>query len=73
MDIKLIDRLAIIGVAAIGIGKIMLSTTEDVLEIQKNVMMDTNDIVEVEREIERKKKEHERELYFKGYTIKLKD
>lgn len=68
MDIKLINRLAMIGIAAVGIGDILFSTDKDVLDIQKNVFLDMNDVIEVERQAEERKRRHEQELYYKGYT-----
>lgn len=72
MEIKLINRLAMIGIAAVGIGDILLSTDRDILDIQKKVFLDMNDVIEVERQVEERKRRHEQELYYKGYTLKLK-
>lgn len=72
MDIRLINRLAMIGIAAIGIGDILFSMDRDILDIQKNVFLDMNDVIEVERQAEERKRRHEQELCYKGYTLKLK-
>ena len=73
MNSKVANYLAMIGVAFVGIGNMVYSTKDDVFEIQRNVIMDMNDIMDVEREIERRRELNEKELQYKGYTFILKD
>lgn len=70
---KVIDYLIMLGVAAVGIGNIMFSTDGNALETQKQVIMDMNDVMDIEREVEKRKREHEKELYYKGYKIVIKE
>lgn len=73
MDPKLINRLAMLGIAFIGINGILFSPDRNPLEIQEKVFMDMYDIAELEREIEERKRKNETELYFKGYRFVLKE
>lgn len=72
MDFKLINRLAMLGVAFVGINGMLLSPDRNPLEIQEQVFLDMNDIAELEREVEDRKRRNETELYFKGYKIVLR-
>lgn len=72
MELKLADRLIMLGVAAVGINTLVLHPELDALDIQKQVFLSMNDVVELEKEIEDRRKKHENELLFKGYKIILK-
>lgn len=72
MDLKLVNRLAMIGIEFIGIGGMLLSPITDQLEIQKKVIMDMGDIIEVEKEVEERKRKNEREFYYNNYKIVIK-
>lgn len=73
MELKLVNRLAMLGVAFIGIGNMLYSTDQEAYKIQEQVIMDMSDIIELESEIDDRKKRNEKELYFKNYKIVLKD
>ena len=75
MDIKTFNRLAIIGVAAIGIGNAIyhMDKPGDALEIQKQAIMDIQDITKLEDEIQERRRKGNRELYFKNYKIIIRD
>lgn len=72
MEFRLINRLAMLGIAFIGINDMLLSPDKNLFEIQEKVFMDMNDVAELEREVEERKRRNETELYFKGYKIVLK-
>lgn len=73
MDIKLVNRLVMLGVALVGINEMVISPEKDPYKIQEQVIIDMNDIIELEREIEERKRKGQRELYFQGYKFILKD
>ena len=72
MKLELVNRLAMLGIALIGIGNMLYNPEKDIYEIQKQVIMDMGDISDLEREIKERKRKNEQELYFKGYKIVLK-
>lgn len=73
MDSKVINYLAMIGIAAVGIGKMIYNVDEDVYNIQREVLLDMNDIMEIERRMDDRRRKHERELQYKGYTFFIKE
>ena len=73
MNSKVINYLAMIGVAAIGIGNMKYDINGDYYKIQRDVILDMNDIMEVERRIDERKQNHEKELQYKGYTFVIKE
>lgn len=73
MELKLVNRLAMIGIAFIGIGKMLYSPTTNPYEIQEQVIMDMSDICELEKQVEEHKRRNELELYYKGYKIIIKN
>lgn len=72
MDLKLVNRLAMVGISFIGIGSMLFSTVTDQFEIQKQVIMDINDILAIEEEVEKRKRRNELEFYYKNYKIVIK-
>ena len=72
MDITLVNRLAMLGVALIGIGNTLYDPKQNPYEVQHQVAMDMNDIMELAQKIEEHKRRNELELYYKGYKIVIK-
>ncbi len=72
MELKLVNRLAMIGVEFVGIGSMLLNPATNPVEVQKQVVMDLDDIMNVEREVERRKRNHELEFYYGNYKIVIK-
>ena len=72
MDLKLVNRLAAIGITFVSVGHLMLSTDKDAFEISQNMFLNTSDITDLEKEVEERKRKNETELSYKGYTMKLK-
>lgn len=73
MDSKVYNYLAMIGIAAVGIGKMIYNVDGDYYKIQRDVLLDMNDIMEVERRIQERKHNQEKELQYKGYTFFIKE
>ena len=75
MDIKVFNRLAIIGVAAVGIGNAIyhMDKPGEALEIQHQAILDMYDITKLEDEIQERRRKGQRELLFKNYKIIIRD
>lgn len=72
MELQLINRLAMIGVAFVGIGNMLFSTDKNTHEIQEQVFMDMYDFCTLEKEVEERRKNFQHEFEYKGYKIVLK-
>lgn len=72
MDLKIVNRLAMIGISMIGIGNMWLSPAHDSLEIQKNVLLDMYDLSCIEREVEERKRQQKYTFDYKNYTFEIK-
>ena len=73
MESKVFNYLAMIGIAAVGIGKMIYNVDGDYYKIQRDVFLDMNDVMEVERRIQERKRNQEKELQYKGYTFFIKE
>lgn len=73
MELRLVNRLAMIGIATVAINGATYSTTEQAYEIQEKASMDMYDVMQVEKLAEERKRYGEKRFDCCGYTFIMKN